>query len=182
MQLRVVPVPEPTPSPTGAGAIGAGAIGAGSTAAGSVVAGSTGAGIRIDPRGPRFAAAVTTVVLALALLLGSGPILLFQAVVFAVGATFGVQASPYGLLYKKLVRPRLGPPTETEDARPPQFAQTVGLVVAGAGLVGWAVGSSVALAVATAMALVAAFLNAAFGLCLGCELYLILLRLTRPGA
>jgi Ca2+/Na+ antiporter len=162
-------VPEPTPSP----------IGSGSSFAGSVVAGSIGAAIRIDPRGPRFAATVTTVVLALSLLLGSGPILLLQAVIFAIGADFGVQASPYGLIYKKLVRPRLAPPTETEDARPPRFAQTVGLVVAVAGLVGWAFGSSIALAVATAMALVAAFLNAAFGLCLGCELYLILLRLTR---
>lgn len=145
-------------------------------------AGVTAPGVRIDPRGPRFAAAVTTVVLALSLLLGSGPILLLQAVVFAVGAVLGVQASPYALVFKNLVRPRLGPPTETEDARPPQFAQTVGLVVAVAGLVGWAFGSGIALAVATAMALVAAFLNAAFGLCLGCELYLVLLRLTKRGS
>ena len=150
--------------------------------AGTGAVGATTAGVRIDPRGPRFAAAVTTVVLALSLLLGSGPILLLQAVVFAAGAVLGVQASPYGLVFRKLVRPRLAPPTETEDARPPQFAQTVGLVVATAGLVGWAFGSSVVLAVATAMALVAAFLNAAFGLCLGCELYLVLLRLTKRGA
>jgi hypothetical protein len=122
------------------------------------------------------------VVLAVSLLMGSGPVLLLQTVVFAIGAALGVSASPYAWIFRRLVRPRLAPPTETEDARPPRFAQTVGLLFGLVGLLGWATGSTVVLVTATAFALVAAFLNAAFGLCLGCELYLVLLRLTKRPA
>jgi hypothetical protein len=130
----------------------------------------------IDPRGPRFAAAITAVVLAVALLTGNVWVLAVQVAVFAIGAGWGVAASPYGLVYRKLVRPRLGPPGELEDARPPRFAQTVGLVVTGAGLVLALAGVPWSVEISAALALVAAFLNAAFGLCLGCELYLLLRR------
>ena len=134
----------------------------------------------IDPRGPRFGAAVTAVVLALTIATGSPWLLAAQAVVFAVGAFAGIGASPYGWLFKRFVRPRLAPPAELEDPRPPTFSQLVGLVVAGAGLVLAAVGVSGAVVVAAAVAFVAAFLNAAFGLCLGCEMYLLLARLRAP--
>ena len=133
----------------------------------------------IDPRGPRFAAVVTTVVLAAAVLTGNIVVLAVQVAVFAVGALAGVQASPYGVVYRRLVRPRLAPPAELEDPRPPRFAQAVGLLVTGVGLVAALVGVSGAVVVAAALALVAAFLNGAFGLCLGCELYLLIARL-RP--
>ena len=126
----------------------------------------------IDPRGPRFAAAVTTVVLAVAVLTGSAWVLAVQVAVFALGSVLGVAASPYGLVYRRLVRPRLGPPSELEDARPPRFAQTVGLLVTGVGLVLALAGLPWAVEISAALALVAAFLNAVFGLCLGCELYL----------
>ncbi|MEV5413329.1 DUF4395 domain-containing protein [Thermopolyspora sp. NPDC052614] len=129
---------------------------------------------QVDPRGPRFGAAVTTVVLALVLVTGWAWLLAAQAVVFALGA---VDRSPYGLVFKALVRPRLGPPAELEDAAPPRFAQSVGLVCAVAGLIGFAVGLTPLALGATALALLAAFLNAAFGFCLGCEMYLILKRL-----
>lgn len=131
----------------------------------------------IDPRGPRFAAAVTTLVLAVVVLTGNVWLLLVQAVVFAVGAVAGVGASPYGWLYRRLVQPRLGPPAEREDPRPPTFAQAVGLVVTGVGVVLAAVGVGAAVVVSAALALIAALLNAAFGICLGCELYLLLARL-----
>lgn len=134
----------------------------------------------IDPRGPRFGAAVTAVVLALTVATGSAWLLAAQAVVFAVGAFAGIGASPYGWLFRHLVRPRLAPPAELEDPRPPTFSQLVGLVVAGAGLVLAAVGVGGAVVVAAAVAFVAAFLNAAFGLCLGCEMYLALARLRAP--
>jgi len=136
---------------------------------------------RIDPRGPRFAAALTTIVLAIALLTGSAWVLLAQATVFATGAALGVQRSPYGLLYRNLVRPRFAPPAELEHPTPPRFAQLVGLAVTGVALVAAAAGVGAAVEVGAALALVAAFLNAAFGLCLGCELYLLLHRL-RPAA
>lgn len=135
---------------------------------------STPAGI--DPRGPRFAAGVTSVVLALVVITGSAPLLALQVAVFAVAAAFGISASPYGWLYRTFVRPRLGAPTELEDPRPPRFAQLVGLVVTGVGLVLGLAGVGGAVVVAAALALVAAVLNAVFGLCLGCELYLLATR------
>jgi hypothetical protein len=133
---------------------------------------------KVDPRGLRFAAGVTTVLLALTLVTGSAWPLAVQAAVFAISVAFGVQASPYGLVFKRLVRPRLGPPAELEDAAPPRFAQLVGLVFAVAGLAGYLTGATVLGVVATAFALVAAFVNAAVGLCLGCEAYLLIKRIT----
>jgi hypothetical protein len=131
----------------------------------------------IDPRGPRFAAALTSVLLAVTVLLGNVWLLAFQAAVFAVSSLFGMSASPYGLAYRRLVRPRLDPPTELEDPRPPRFAQTVGLVVTGVGLLLALAGVPWAVEISGGLALIAAVLNAAFGLCLGCELYLLMARL-----
>jgi len=130
----------------------------------------------IDPRGPRFGAAITSVVLAVTLLLGPGTpalvLLVLQTAVFALGSLVGLSAQPYGVVYRRLVRPRLSKPTELEDPRPPRFAQTVGLIFAVAGIVGlvWA---PVLFYVAVGFALVAALLNAVFDFCLGCEVYLL---------
>jgi len=130
----------------------------------------------IDPRGPRFGAAITTIVLAIVLITSSTWLLAAQAAVFAVGTVFGLRYAPYGLIYRWLVKPRLGPPSESEAEAPPRFAQGVGLVFALAGVAGYAAGITVLGIVATAAALAAAFLNAAFGFCLGCEMYLIIRR------
>lgn len=140
----------------------------------------TAANPQVDPRGLRFAAGVTTVVLALTLVLNSPWPLAIQAVVFAISVGFGIQASPYGQLFKRVVRPRLGPPKELEDAAPPRFAQLVGLVFAVIGLIGYLAGVEVLGVVATGFALVAAFVNAAVGLCLGCEAYLLIHRIRTP--
>lgn len=136
--------------------------------------------MEIDPRGPRVAALITTVVLAAALITGSAWILAAQALVFAAGSFFGLRYSPYGFLYRRLIRPRLGPPGELEPEAPPRFAQTVGLVFAIVGVTGYAAGATWLGMAATAAALAAAFLNGAFGFCLGCEMYL-LIRRTWPG-
>ncbi|HWH29628.1 MAG TPA: DUF4395 domain-containing protein [Mycobacteriales bacterium] len=135
----------------------------------------------IDPRGPRFAAAVTTLVLALVLITGSAWLLAAQAVVFALGAR---DRNPYGGLYRRVVRPRLGPPAELEDPAPVRFAQTVGLAFAAVGLLGAVAGLGLVFVAATAAALGAAFLNAAFGFCLGCQMYLTIRKITsnREGA
>jgi hypothetical protein len=135
------------------------------------------ANMEIDPRGPRIAAVITTVVLAVVLITGSVWLLAFQALVFAVGSAFGLRYSPYGLLYRRLIRPRLGPPSELEAEAPPRFAQGVGLVFALAGVAGYAANLVWLGRAATALALVAAFLNGAFGYCLGCEMYLIIRRI-----
>ncbi|MFF1817070.1 DUF4395 domain-containing protein [Kribbella sp. NPDC058245] len=135
---------------------------------------------QVDPRGLRFAAGVTAVLLALTLILGNPWILAVQTLVFAIGVVFGVQASPYGQLFKRLIRPRLAPPKELEDAAPPRFAQLVGLIFAIAGLIGYLSGATVLGVVATGFALVAAFVNAAVGLCLGCEAFLLIQRIRTP--
>ena len=141
-----------------------------------VTPGSPEAATQVDVRGPRFGAWVTTVVLAVALLTGSGWLVAVQAVVFAVGAFAGLRYAPYGVLFRTLVAPRLGPAREREPEGPPRFAQLVGLGFAAAGAAGYLLGVPLLGAVATGLALVAALLNAATGFCLGCELYLTVRR------
>lgn len=132
----------------------------------------------LDPRGPRFVAAVTTVVLVAVLVTGSGWLALAQTVVFAVGAV-DPAANPYALLYRWLVRPRLRPPVEREDPEPVRFAQRVGSGFLAVATAGYLSGVTAVGATFAGLGLAAAFLNAAFGLCLGCEAYLILQRTRR---
>lgn len=127
----------------------------------------------IDPRGQRFGAAITTVVLAVALVLQNPWVLLFQALVFAITVAVGPGNGPYGWIFRVLIRPRISPAHELEDPRPPRFAQLVGLIFAVLGLIGFFSGVWVLGVVATGCAVVAALLNAVIGFCLGCELYLL---------
>ena len=133
----------------------------------------------IDARGPRFGADVTSVVLAIVLVTASGWLLLAQTLVFAVGALAGLRYAPYGFLYRNLVRPRLGPPSRTEAEAPPRFAQGVGMVFAAIAAIGFLAGVTGLGYAFTAFALGAAFLNAAFDYCLGCQMYLLIQRI-RP--
>ena len=135
---------------------------------------------QVDPRSMRVAAAITTVVLALVLITPppvSIALLIAQTAVFAISALVSLKASPYSIVYARLVRPRIGSPAELEDARPPRFAQAVGLGFAVLALIGFGLGVPDLGYIAVAFALVAALLNASIGLCLGCELYLALHRL-----
>jgi len=131
----------------------------------------------VDPRGPRFGAAVTTAVLATVLVTGNGWLLAAQAVVFGIGAFLGLRYAPYGRVFRRFVQPRLAPPREFEAEAPPRFAQGVGFAFAAAGAIGYLSGVTPLGVVATAFALGAAFLNAAFDICLGCEVHLRLVRL-----
>lgn len=181
----------------------------------------------IDPRGPRFAAAITAFLLAVATFLAligisttpagaeragwfavqpqSGSVFVpagawalpsvepvarvldpgfLLATLIALLFLWGVVSpgtAPWGVLYRRLVRPRLAPPVELEDPRPPRFAQGVGLVVVGLGLLLHLAGVPWALPIATAAAFLAAFLNAVFAFCLGCQLYLLLQRVGLTG-
>jgi hypothetical protein len=143
---------------------------------------NTAAPDQVDVRGPRFAAWVSTVVIVATLIVaGFSPsaaavILGVQAVVFAIGAWRGPRRHPYGLIFRRLVAPRLGPVTEKEPVPPLKFAQLVGFVFAVVGVIGFAAGIQLLGLIATAFALVAAFLNAAFGICLGCQLYPLVAR------
>ena len=167
----------------------------------------------IDPRGPRFAASITALLLAVAVILGltglstsqgtdfgfvagKGPfvswavgsaslaervadpaflLLLVIALLFVWGVAWP-RTAPWGVLFRRVIRPRLKPPTDLEDPRPPRFAQGVGLFVVTIGLVLHLLGVPWALPISAAAAFIAAFLNAVFGLCLGCQLYLVLQR------
>lgn len=139
----------------------------------------------IDPRGPRFGAAITSVLLLITVFLALDPatlgaafaVLLVVTASFVIGAFFGNSKHPYGFLFKKLVRSRLTAPKELEDPRPPKFAQLVGLLVAGTGVVLYVAGITGALVFAAGAAFIAAFLNAAFAFCLGCQIYVGLQRI-----
>ncbi|WP_396667673.1 DUF4395 domain-containing protein [Microbacterium sp. R86528] len=156
----------------------------------------------IDPRGPRFAAAITSTLLLIATFLSAigistaqdaagwaitdasliqraadpGFILLSVIALLFVWSLASPRTQPYGVFFRRFIAPRLAPPVDLEDPRPPQFAQAVGLFVVGLGLALQLFGVPWALPIASAAAFVAAFLNAAFGLCLGCQLYLLLAR------
>ena len=139
----------------------------------------------VDPRGLRYAAAATTLVLAVVLVAPSPVrevVLAIQLVIFGLGAFVSPAASPWSWLFRAVVRPRIGAPQRTEDARPPQFAQAVGLTFAVVGLVALLTGFTTIGLVAVGFAFAAALLNAATGFCLGCELYLTTRRLATPGA
>jgi len=143
---------------------------------------------QVDVRGPRFAAWVSTTVLVLTLVASafSAPaaavILGAQTVVFSITAVRGPRNGPYGVLFRKLVAPRLGPVTEREPVPPLKFAQLVGFIFAVIGVVGFAAAVPLLGLVATGFALFAAFLNAAFGICLGCRMYPLVARLRRVPA
>ena len=132
--------------------------------------------VSIDARGPRWSALITTIVLATALVTSSLWVIAYQAVVFAIGAIRGPQFTPNAVIFKKIIRPRLKSEVTFEDVRPPQFAQAVGLVFALIAVIASVVGAGGVFTVAVGFALAAAFLNAAFNFCLGCEMYLLILR------
>jgi hypothetical protein len=150
----------------------------------------------IDPRGPRFTASITAVSLAAVVALGIGSaaavsslsfteratqpsfiIFATLVVIFAWSATQGVAKHPFGLFFKAFIRPRLAPPTELENAVPPTFAQGVGFVITVVGAILHLTGVPYALVIAASAAFIAAFLNAVFAYCLGCQIYLVLVRL-----
>lgn len=137
----------------------------------------------IDPRGPRFGATITLIFLTITLALFLGEqysaataVLAYIVVIFAIGAFAGISRHPYGYLFKKLVRPRLQPPAELEDVKPPTFAQLIGFVITAVGLIFALLALNPAAIVAVAFAFVAAFLNSVFGYCLGCQMYVLLAR------
>lgn len=142
----------------------------------------------VDVRGPRFVAWVTTAVLVAVLAVSAvstataAVVLGLQAVIFAVGAWRGPKQHPYGRLFAAVVAPWLGPVTEREPVPPLKFAQLIGFVFVVVGTAGFAFGAPLLGAVATAFALFAAFLNAAFGICLGCQIYPVVARARRTAS
>ena len=133
----------------------------------------------IDARGPRYTAALTSVVLSAALITESNLIIGFQFAVFLSAVLFGLRRSVYGFLYRNLIQPRLSGPVPSEYESAPRFAQLIGALFAFTALIGGLTGNTAVFLIATGFALAAAFLNAAFGFCLGCQMYLLILRATK---
>ena len=130
----------------------------------------------IDARGPRYTAALTTLVLSAAIITESNLIIGFQFAVFLSAVIFGLRRSIYGFLYRNLIQPRLKGPVPSEYESAPRFAQLIGALFALTALIGGLTGNTTVFLIATGFALAAAFLNAAFGFCLGCQIYLLILR------
>ena len=133
----------------------------------------------IDARGPRYTAALTTIVLSAALITESNLIIGFQFAVFLSAVLFGLRRSVYGFLYRNLIQPRLSGPVPSEYESAPRFAQLIGALFAFTALIGGLTGNTAVFLIATGFALAAAFSNAAFGFCLGCQMYLLILRATQ---
>jgi hypothetical protein len=134
----------------------------------------------VDPRGPRFGAAITSVLSLIAFYLSLTNQSLAYAILVALGAFFtwslvSPSTHPYGWSFAKFIRPKLAAPKELEDPRPLKFAQQVGLAFALLGIIG-GIFSAPLISVSAAFIFLAAFLNAVFGLCLGCQLYLLIRR------
>ena len=133
----------------------------------------------IDARAPRFSALLTTLILAAALITSSVLLLVFQLLVFAIGAFISPTKTPYALIYRTIIKPRLKGEIPTEDIKPPKFAQKVGFAFALVAFIGIVSGSKITFDIAVSLALAAAFLNAAFDFCLGCQIYFLLVRAFR---
>jgi hypothetical protein len=139
----------------------------------------------IDPRGPRFGAGITSILMVLVIYFSLEPettnlalgIMAFAVVMFTFGSLLGPSKHPYSYLYRFSLRKFLKEPTELEAPKPVHFAQVVGLIVTGSGVVLHLLAIPNALPIAAAAAFVAAFLNAVFAYCLGCQMYLGLKRL-----
>ena len=142
----------------------------------STISSNTKQVVLIDARGPRYSAAITTTVLALALITESNYLIGFQFAVFLSAVIFGLRRSIYGLIYRNLIQPRLSGPVPSESEAAPRFAQLIGALFAFVALLGGVTGNTGVFLIATSFALGAAFLNAAFGFCLGCQVYLRLVR------
>ncbi|MBW3582640.1 MAG: DUF4395 domain-containing protein [Euryarchaeota archaeon] len=140
---------------------------------------------KIDPRVPRFNQGVTALLLVVAFVADLPLLVPVVGVVLGAGAFFGPKANLWGQLFTKGVRPlfRLGAPKKLKDPAPPRFAMTLGFVFLAAataalyllsGALGLWLGWGLALAVAAL-----AGLAAATDICVGCEVYVLLLRLKK---
>ena len=127
----------------------------------------------IDPRGHRFGAATSSLILIASFLAGWVPGVALVLVSIGVSAAFGLKYSIYGAIWRRIVKiARLGP-TEPEHEYPPRFAQVLGSVALTLSMLAFVLGVPVlgwlfALAVAGLQTLLATT-----GYCLGCRLYFL---------
>jgi hypothetical protein len=119
---------------------------------------------------------MVTVLLLVGFVLDAPIVVPAVAVVLLAGAALGPRWGPFLRLYSEVIGPRLGPPAELEDPRPPRFAAAVGMVFLAASTVAFVLGSSLVGWVLALVVAVLAGLAATTGVCVGCEIWLFLAR------
>ena len=131
----------------------------------------------IDPRGPRTNQAVLAGALVLGFLAGQWLVVPVFASILFLGAAFGPKWGPVLRFYASVIKPRLAPPHELEDPRPPRFAASVGVLFLGSSTIAFLAGAST---IGWTLALIVAALAAVAattGLCIGCEMYVLFVRI-----
>ena len=128
---------------------------------------------KIDPRGHRFGAGLSALLLVASFATGWVPGILLALLSIGTSAAFGLRYSIYGAIWRRIARTLRLPKVEPEHEYPPRFAQTLGSVALILALVAFAVGATAigwvfALAVAALQTLLAVT-----GYCLGCRLYFL---------
>ncbi|GAB3287901.1 DUF4395 domain-containing protein [Parasphingorhabdus pacifica] len=138
----------------------------------------------LDPRGVRFTAAMTCVILSVALITESWRVMAAQMVLFGLCAFVGLRLNPWGVVFRQAVAPRIEAveQAEREAPAPVRFSQAIGFTFALVATIGYAAGWTTIGITANVLALIAAFLNAAFGYCLGCRLYPVVRLLVPAGS
>lgn len=129
---------------------------------------------QIDPRGHRFGAAFSVVILAVAFLINQPALVAFVFVALAVSAWFGTRYSilgrPWPIIRKAF---KIGPPHELESEFPPRFAQFLGAIALGLATITFVLGLSTLGWILTAGVAGLQLTLAATGYCLGCRLYFL---------
>jgi len=128
----------------------------------------------IDPRGHRFGAAFSVVLLGVAFVIGQPVIVMLIALALGVSAWFGTRYSvlgrPWPLVRRVL---RIGPPAELESEFPPRFAQALGATFLGVATIAFLLGLTTLGWIVTAAVAGLQITLAATGYCLGCRLYFL---------
>jgi hypothetical protein len=128
---------------------------------------------KIDPRGHRFGAGVSAILLIVATVTQTPWLVALVLLSIGVSAAFGLKYSIYGAIWRRIVKVAKLGPAEPEHEYPPRFAQVLGSVALTLSLIAFALGAATlgwvfALAVAGLQTLLAVT-----GYCLGCRLYFL---------
>ena len=127
----------------------------------------------IDPRGHRFGAGVSAILLIGAFLTGATWLVPIVLLSIGVSAAFGLRYSIYGVVWRRIAKTLALPKVEPEHEYPPRFAQVLGSVALTLALISFLLGATtlgwgLVLAVAALQTLLATT-----GYCLGCRLYFL---------
>ena len=127
----------------------------------------------IDPRGHRFGAAVSAIVLIVAAVAGTTWLVALALLSIGTSAAFGLRYSIYGVIWRRIAAAARLPKVDSEHEYPPRFAQVLGSVALILALVAFALGATTLGWVFTLAVAGLQSLLALTGYCLGCRLYFL---------